>query len=62
MICSQTATVLWLGGGTVSLLNIHGVSAVRQTEIHTPEPRVREPGAFELGMTIEKIKTEITMY
>jgi hypothetical protein len=38
------------------LLNVHGVGAVRQTEIRTPEPRVCEPSAFELGMAIEKLK------
>ena len=37
-------------------MNVHGVSAVRQTEIHTAEPRVREPSAFELGMATEKLK------
>jgi hypothetical protein len=35
---------------------LNGVSAVRQTESHTPEPRLRAPSAFELGMAIEKLK------
>jgi len=29
------------------LLNVHGVNDVRQTEIHTEEPLVPEPSAFE---------------
>ena len=39
------------------LLNIHGVNGVRQTEIHTEEPLVPEPSAFEFEMAIEKIKS-----
>jgi hypothetical protein len=39
------------------LLNVHGVSVVRQTEIHTAEPLVAEPSAFELQMVIEKLKS-----
>ena len=34
-------------------LNVHGVSDVRQTEIHTAEPLVPEPSVFEVKMTIE---------
>jgi hypothetical protein len=37
-------------------LDIHGVSDVRQTEIHTAEPLVPEPSAFEVQMAIEKLK------
>jgi hypothetical protein len=37
-------------------LNVHGVSDVRQTEIHTAEPLVPEPSAFEVEMAIEKLK------
>ena len=36
------------------LLNVHGVSDVRQTEIHTAEPLVPEAGAFVVEMTTEK--------
>jgi len=39
------------------LLNVHGVKDVRQTEIHTAEPLVPEPGAFELEMAIKKLKS-----
>ena len=37
------------------LLHMHGVSDVRQTEIHTTEPLVPEPSAFEVEMAIEKL-------
>jgi len=37
-------------------LNVHGVNDVRQTEIHTAEPLVPEPSAFEVEMAIEKLK------
>jgi len=39
------------------LLNVHGVNDVRQTEIHTAEPLVPEPGTFDLEMAIKKLKT-----
>jgi len=38
------------------LLNVHGVSGVRQTEIHTAEPSVPEPSAFVVEFGIEKLK------
>jgi hypothetical protein len=31
------------------LLNVHGVNDVRQTEIHTAEPLVPEPSAFDVN-------------
>ena len=37
------------------LLNEHGAKDVRQEEIHTAEPLVPEPSAFELA--IEKLKS-----
>ena len=39
------------------LLNVDGVNDVRQTEIHTAEPLVPEPRAFEVEMAIEKLKS-----
>jgi hypothetical protein len=55
----QIAAVFWLGGGNISqLLNVHGVSDVRQTELHTAEPLVPEPSAFETEMVIEKLKRD----
>jgi hypothetical protein len=38
------------------LLNVHGDNDVKQTEIHTAEPLVPEPCAFEVEMAIEKLK------
>jgi hypothetical protein len=38
------------------LLNVHEVKDVRQTEIHTVEPLVTEPSAFEVELAIEKLK------
>jgi hypothetical protein len=38
------------------LLNIHGVNDVRQTELHTAEPLLPEPSAFEVDLVIEKLK------
>jgi hypothetical protein len=35
---------------------VHGVNDVRQTEIHTAEPLVPEPSAFEIELAIEKLK------
>jgi len=35
-------------------------SVVRQTEIHTEEPLVPEPIAFEVEMAIEKLKQNPT--
>jgi hypothetical protein len=34
----------------------YGVNDVRQTEVHTAEPLVPEPSAFEVEMAIEKLK------
>jgi len=38
------------------LLNVHRVNYVRQTEIHTSEPLVPEPSAFDVEMASEKLK------
>jgi len=38
-------------------LNIHGVNDVRQTELHTAEPLVPEPSAFEVELANEKLKS-----
>jgi len=37
------------------LLNVHGVNDVRQREIHTAEPLVPEPSAFEVELAIEHL-------
>jgi len=38
------------------LFNVHGVSEVRQTEIHTAVPLVLELSAFVVEMAIDKLK------
>ena len=38
------------------LLNAHGVNDFRHTEIHTAEPPVPDPSAFEVKKAIEKLK------
>jgi hypothetical protein len=38
------------------LLNVHGDNDIRPTEIHTAEPPVPEPNAFEVEVVIEKLK------
>jgi hypothetical protein len=35
---------------------VHGVNDVKQTGIHTAEPLVPEPSAFEFELAIEKLK------
>jgi hypothetical protein len=35
------------------LLNVHGFNVIIQIEIHTAEPLVPEPSAFEVEMAIE---------
>jgi hypothetical protein len=39
------------------ILNVHGVSDVRQAEIHTSEPLVPETSALEVELAIEKLKS-----
>jgi hypothetical protein len=38
-------------------LNVHGVNDVRQNTTDTAEPLVTEPSAFELQLTIDKLKS-----
>ena len=39
------------------LLNVHEVNDIKQAEIHTVEPLVTEPSAFEGDLAIEKLKS-----
>ena len=39
------------------LLNVHGFNDVSSTEIHTTDPRVHQPSAFEFELDIEKLKS-----
>jgi hypothetical protein len=36
---------------------VHGVNDVRQTEIHTAEPQVFEPSAYEVELAIGKLRS-----
>jgi hypothetical protein len=38
------------------ILSVIGVNDVRQTEIHSAEPLLPEPSAFEVDITMEKLK------
>ena len=38
------------------LLNVHGDNDVRQTEVHTAEPLLPKPSAFEVEVAVEKLK------
>jgi hypothetical protein len=37
-------------------MNVHGDNYVRQAEVHTAEPLVPEPSAFEVEMATEKLE------
>jgi hypothetical protein len=37
-------------------LNVHGVSDIRQIEIHTAEPLVPDSNPFEVEISIENLK------
>jgi hypothetical protein len=39
------------------ILNVHGVSDVRQEEIHTAEPLVPEPSVLGVKLAVEKLKS-----
>jgi hypothetical protein len=38
-------------------LNVHGVSDVRQIEIHAAEPLVPDPSPFQIGIGISNLKS-----
>ena len=40
----------------LQLFKVHGVSDIRQTDIHTAEPLVPEPRASEFEMASEELK------
>jgi hypothetical protein len=42
------------------LFNVHGISGIRQTDIHTAEPLVPQPSTFEVEMAMEKLKRHIS--
>jgi hypothetical protein len=53
---SHSIIVRW-GNPFSQILNVHGVSDVRQAEIHTAEQLVPEPSILELELAIEKLVT-----
>jgi len=53
---SQSIVMRWRNYFS-QLLNVHGAKDVRQEEIHTAEPLVLEPSAFEVEVAIEKLKS-----
>jgi len=44
------------------LFSVRGVNDARQTEIHTAQPLVPEPSAFEVELAVKKLKRHITRY
>jgi hypothetical protein len=42
------------------MFSVHGVSDIRQSEIHTAEPLVPETSAFGYEMATEKLKRHIS--
>ena len=38
-------------------MNVHGLSEVRQADIHSAEPLVPEPSALEIELATEKLKS-----
>ena len=57
MVADSYSIVARLRNYFSQLLNVDGVSAVRQTKIHTAEPLVPEPSAFEDEVAIENLKS-----
>jgi hypothetical protein len=48
--------VIWQILTFSQILNVHRVSDVRQIEIHTVEPLVPDPSAFEVEIAVAKLK------
>jgi len=61
VIDSHHILVMWQNHFS-QLFSVHGVSELRQTEIHTAQPLVPELSAFEVEMATEKVKSHITRY
>jgi len=38
------------------LLNVYKVNDISQIDVHTAEPLVHDPSAYEFGLAIEKLK------
>jgi len=58
---SQHILVMWRNHFS-QLFSIHGISDLRQTQIHTAQSLVPELSAFDVEMATEKVKSHITRY
>ena len=56
VVTDYHSILAWWRNHFFQLLKVHGVNDVRHMEIHTSEPLVPEPSAFEVEMAIEMIK------
>jgi len=56
LVTDYHSILAWWRNHFFQLLKVHGVNDVRHKEIHTSEPLVPEPSAFEVEMVIEMIK------
>jgi len=56
VVVSHSIVVRWKNYFS-QLFNVHGVKDVGQAEIHTAEPLVPEPSAFEVDLAIGKLKS-----
>jgi len=56
LVTDSNSILAWWRKYFSQLVNVHGVSDLRQREIHTAESLVPEPSAFEVEMAIEKPK------
>jgi len=54
LVADSHSILAWWRNHFSQLLSIHKVNDVRQTEVHTAEPLVPEPRAFEVELAIEK--------
>jgi hypothetical protein len=52
-VTDYLSILAWWRNPFSQLFSSHGVSDVRQREIHTAEPRVHEPRVFELEMAVD---------
>ena len=57
MVTDYNSILARWGNDFSQLLNVHGINDVRQTEIHTVEPLVPEPSAFDVEMAVGKLKS-----
>ena len=58
LVTDSHSILAWWRNHYSLLLNVHGINYVRLTEIHTAEPLVSEPSAFEVDFAIGKLKIQ----